>query len=119
VDTNTEYFRGNFGKYGKNHLFLLLYLSTPQALSCDNKSLYLVKTILDIVEGFWIQSDNFHLKHVSPHLVLFAKNSLHGILDIVGVFTRGYVKEELMRNKTANSSICFICMIQILGFFYG
>jgi hypothetical protein len=56
---------------------------------------------------------------MSPHLVMFAKNSFHGGPDFIGGFTGGYVKDEFKRNETANSSISFIHPIKILGFFYG
>jgi hypothetical protein len=109
----------NFGENGKNHLFLLLRFINPTSLELRQQILIFGKEILEIVEGFWIQSEKFHLEYMSPHLILFSKNSFHGGPDFIGGFTGGYVKEELRRNETANSSKRFIHPIQILVFFYG
>jgi hypothetical protein len=59
-------------------LFLLLRFINPASLDLQQQILIFGKEILDIVEGFWIQSEKFHLENVSPHLVLFSKNPFHG-----------------------------------------
>jgi hypothetical protein len=82
-------------------------LSTPQALSCDIKSLNFVK-ILVILEAFWIQSEKFHLQHVSPHLILFSKEPFQGGPIFIQSLIGRYVKKEIGRNKTANCFECFI-----------
>jgi hypothetical protein len=85
-------------------LFLLLRFINPASLDLRQQILIFGKEILEIVEGFWIQSEQFHLEHVSPHLILYAKNLFHGDPGFIGGFTGGYVKEEFMGNDTANSS---------------
>jgi hypothetical protein len=69
-------FRTKFGEIGENHLFLLLRFINPTSFELGQQILEFCKEILDIVEDFWIQCEQFHLQNVSPHLILFAKKAL-------------------------------------------
>jgi hypothetical protein len=97
-----------FNKDLKRGNLLLLRFINPTSLELRQQILLFDKEILEIVEGFWIQSEQFHLEYVSPHLIMFAKKPFHGGLGFIGGFTGGYVKEEFKRNETANSSKRFI-----------
>jgi hypothetical protein len=108
VDTNTENSGPSLERMVRTICFSSFDLSTPQALSCDSKSLNFVKKSWILSKIFGSNVSKFHLQHVSPHLILFSKDPFQGGPGFIGSLTRRYVKKEIGRNKTANCSECLI-----------
>ena len=84
VDTNTENSGPSLERMVRTSCFSSFDLSTPQDLSCDSKSEF-CKEILDIIEDFWIQCENIHLQHMSPHIIMFPKSPSKVVQASLGV----------------------------------